>query len=105
MSQPNEASVEEILESIKKVIARDSRENALEMRRQRESDGIVRNVEIDEEVDAAEEDEEVLDLGEMEFAEDVNADEAPDHDPDSPLTSEDVRDSMRENFSALAMLG
>ena len=40
MGQGNEASVEEILESIKKVIARDNREDAMEMRRRRETQGV-----------------------------------------------------------------
>ena len=41
MHQDNESSVEEILESIKKVMARDSRVIALEQRRRRESQGVV----------------------------------------------------------------
>ncbi len=113
MPQENEASVEEILESIKKVIARDNRESALEMRRRRETDGVIRTSQGgDSEGSAAgmPDDDEVLDLGEMEFAEDFDedADGFEDEDEggpiDAPLTNEAVRDSMRENFAALAML-
>ncbi|ALE17799.1 hypothetical protein AMC99_02526 [Altererythrobacter epoxidivorans] len=106
MSQHNEASVEEILESIKKVIARDNREGARELQRQREAEGVVRTEEARPAPTPAEE-EEVLDLAEMEFAEDHAVDHDNDEDQedgDSPLTSETVRDSMRDNFAALAML-
>ena len=41
MRQDGEASVEEILESIKKVIARDNRAAAFDTRRRRESEGLV----------------------------------------------------------------
>jgi len=92
--QKDEASVEEILESIKKVIARDNRAGALETRLRRESDGLA------EPADGGPAGE-VLDLGTAEFVE-----EAPDEDEaeDAPLTTEDVRTSMRDNFAALAML-
>lgn len=85
MPHNNEASVEEILESIKKVIARDNRE-------------IPPAVQIPDEGGAiASEDDDVLDLGEMEVAEDNDPSEA-------PLTTDEVQKSMRENFEALAML-
>lgn len=85
MPHDNEASVEEILESIKKVIARDNRE-------------IPPAVQIPDEGGAiANEDDDVLDLGEMEVAEDNDPSEA-------PLTTDEVQKSMRENFEALAML-
>ncbi len=104
MAQDNEASVEEILESIKKVIARDNRDGALEARRRRVQDS--------DEAEAAkggrvadpataEEAEEVLDLAEMEFVED--RDDADDSD-DPQLTTDAVRGAMRENLEALAML-
>lgn len=102
MSQHNEASVEEILESIKKVIARDNRDNAMEMRRRRESEGVIRNTSVSDEDEG-----EILDLGEMEFAEDIDAAEetvASEETADTPLTSDVVSDAMRENFAALAML-
>ena len=103
MSQHNEASVEEILESIKKVIARDNRDSARELQRRREHEGIVREAAPD--LDDRED--EVLDLAAMEFAEDLDADMEADDDlieSDEPLTSDSLRDSMRENFAALAML-
>lgn len=85
MPHNNEASVEEILESIKKVIARDNRE-------------IPPAVQIPDEGGAiASEDDDVLDLGEMEVAEENDPSEA-------PLTTDEVQKSMRENFEALAML-
>ena len=103
MRQEGEASVEEILESIKKVIARDNRDSARELQRRREHEGIVREAASD--IDDRED--EVLDLAAMEFAEDLDADmEAEDDliESDEPLTSDSLRDSMRENFAALAML-
>ena len=95
MRQEGEASVEEILESIKKVIARDNRAGAVEQRRRRETEGVVEPADADEV-------EEVLDLGAMEFVEE--APEADDDEGESPLTSEGMRASIRDNFAALAML-
>ena len=60
MRQQGEPSVEEILESIKRVIARDNRETALAERRQRESAGVEALATTDDEAS----DEEVFDLGE-----------------------------------------
>lgn len=105
MAQDGEASVEEILESIKKVIARDNRVGALEARRRR-------LVVADDETpamplvrthvvrDADEFDDEVLDLADMEVPHDHEL--APGED--SPLIAETVRDAMQENLAALAML-
>jgi len=94
MPQQGEPSVEEILESIKKVIARDNREEAMEQRR-------LQSI-------AAEnfaQEEEVLDLAEMEFADGHGDTAGGDEDgEDTPLTTDTVRASMRENFAALAML-
>ena len=115
MAQQGEASVEEILESIKKVIARDNRDGALEARRRRQADAddaadraMATMAETSE---PAGEDEagEVLDLSEMELETGQN-DESEDRaegeaeDPDSPLIAENVRDAMQENLAALAML-
>lgn len=104
-----EASVEDILESIKKVIARDNRVGALEARRRRM---------LVSEDDSAEpaplarthkvrDAEEVLDLSEME----VEAEEPackpamPMATPEeTPLIADQVRDAMQENLAALAML-
>ena len=80
----NEASVEEILESIKKVIARDNRE-------------IPSAIQIPSEGGAIADEDDVLDLAEMEVAE-LN------ESPETPLTTDAVQKSMRDNFEALAML-
>ncbi|MGB3472339.1 MAG: DUF2497 domain-containing protein [Erythrobacter sp.] len=118
MAQQNEASVEEILESIKKVIARDNRVDALQSRSR--TDGIRDGVQ-DDEPEAAEEDAEVLDLAEMQFAaEDASEDADYDADYDAegdlndtqgdlredqtPLITEAVRGAMQENLAALAMI-
>ncbi|MCL4671563.1 MAG: DUF2497 domain-containing protein [Sphingomonadaceae bacterium] len=91
MGQHGEASVEEILESIKKVIARDNRVGALEERRRRETQGVVEPA-SDEEAD------EVLELGDDHMVEEA--------DPvgEEPLIAESVRESMQANLAALAML-
>ncbi|WP_126173293.1 DUF2497 domain-containing protein [Altericroceibacterium xinjiangense] len=82
MPQDGEPSVEEILESIKKVIARDNRESARALRQPH-----------------AEEDEDVLDLGEAdEFSDAESADD------EAPLTAERSARAMRESLAALAVL-
>lgn len=105
MAQENEPSVEEILESIKKVIARDNRAGALEARRRRmlvsEDEGaepapLVRTHKVRDS-------EEVLDLSDMDLAPEPPA--VPLAAPEeSPLIAETVRDAMQENLAALAML-
>ena len=95
MRQEGEPSVEEILESIKRVIARDNRETAQIERRQRESAGLG----VETLVERAEEsaDREVFDLGE--------AVELGDASEDGPsLTTERTAGAMRESLAALAML-
>lgn len=105
MGQDNEASVEEILESIKKVIARDNRAGALEARRRRtlvtdDEDAPIAPIARTHQVRDAEE---VLDLADMEVAEEVSA--LPlDAAGETPLIAETVRDAMQENLAALAML-
>ena len=106
MRQEGEPSVEEILESIKKVIARDNRAEAAEERRQREAASLP---EADDSVE--EEYAEVFDLA----AEDELADELADEleleatamesaNEDAPLVTEDARMSMQDSLTALAML-
>ena len=122
MQQPGEPSVEEILQSIKKVISRDGVE--LDARRP-----TLRRSAAPEPIDAAPElgDEEVLELAPdtmIAFAEDETS--AMEHDnswsdedehalpteleesatpaDDEPLTGETTRSAMRENLAALAML-
>ncbi|MBV7258591.1 DUF2497 domain-containing protein [Erythrobacter crassostreae] len=98
----NEASVEEILESIKKVIARDNRESAIQTRKRREEDAD--RAEEDAQLEASSED--VLDLAEMELENLESPAEAGDTaaDDESPLVTEEVRGAMQENLAALAML-
>jgi cell pole-organizing protein PopZ len=117
MRQEGEASVEEILESIKKVIARDNRASALDTRRRRETEGLEAAPEPADEEEA----DEVLDLAAADYVEQApefndrigeNADydhgEDEDHDDsppaDTPLLTDSAREAMRENLAALAML-
>jgi len=95
MRQQGEPSVEEILESIKRVIARDNRETAQVERRRRESAGLGTEALIV--ADAEDDEDEVLDLDEAVALEDA----AP---PSSGLTTERTAESMRESLAALAML-
>lgn len=92
MAQHGEASVEEILESIKKVIARDNRDAAPPLRPATLN------------ADSAQDDDEVLDLADMEITGESEDEEGEASGYDSPLTTEAVRRSMRDNFEALAML-
>lgn len=106
MRQEGEASVEEILESIKKVIARDNRANAVIDRRKREDEGVVE----DSAKPVAEDEDEILDLGTAELVEQTGDEECREPGPididgsDAPLTTDAARDTMRENLAALAML-
>jgi cell pole-organizing protein PopZ len=96
MRQAAEPSVEEILESIKKVIARDNRAGAAEERREREERGIAP---VEREAECNELDDSVLDLGamaELEGDEEIA--------PAAPLVAADTVSSMRESLAALAML-
>jgi cell pole-organizing protein PopZ len=107
MRNAGEPTVEEILESIKKVIARDNRAEAAEQRRQRETHGLAEPEFGRPDVD---EQEDVLDLAEdARFA--ISEEFAVEHDdekatptPDSPMLTETARASMRESLAALAML-
>ncbi|XUU61410.1 DUF2497 domain-containing protein [Erythrobacter sp. HA6-11] len=110
MTQQNEASVEEILESIKKVIARDSSGGEFLMRTKSEpqEEALV-------EPAAEDEAEEVLDLSDMEYLGDEGLVEPEDEldaevfeealDEEEPaLTTEAAAGAMRDNLAALAML-
>ncbi len=102
MAQDGEASVEEILESIKKVIARDNREGAMQARRRRTKEA--EQADAEHSVSTASADE-VLDLGSMEFLDaDIPEDSADDDEGEAPLTTDAVRGAMRDNLAALAML-
>lgn len=100
MRQVGEPSVEEILESIKKVIARDNRVGAAEQRSRRETSGVSGGIPVAATpVDVPEEDD-VLDLAtSAALAEDEDTDS-----PETPLITDVVRGSMRDSLAALAML-
>ena len=98
MRQQGEPSVEEILESIKRVIARDNRETAQVERRHRESAGLGTDTLIATDEDADEDG--IFDLGEA-----VELDEREGREEASPrLTTERTAGAMRESLAALAML-
>jgi cell pole-organizing protein PopZ len=105
MRQAGEPSVEEILESIKKVIARDNRVGAAEQRSRRETvvsaPDSFKTIALE-----LEEDEDVLDLAESaalaEEEDDYDTSEA--ESLEAPLITDDARGSMRESLAALAML-
>ena len=94
MRQVGEPSVEEILASIKNVIARDNRDGAALERRERTERGLSRAAQMT----TADDSDEVLELD----AATAIADE--DGTTDSPLLSANVASSMRESLAALAML-
>lgn len=112
MRQASEPTVEEILESIKKVIARDNRASAADQRAAFEP--VFRPEAAGE--DSGEGDEDILDLtesaalSEHDRAEDDVAgserdgDVAAETDDAAPLLDASVRTSMRESLAALAML-
>lgn len=102
MANNSEASVEEILESIKKVIARDNRESALEMRNRKSTPS--QDAELPdqsgEEEAVLDPNDGVLDLAEMELSEAIEIED----DGETPLLADEVREAMHENLAALAML-
>jgi len=96
MRHESEPSVEEILESIKKVIARDNRDSAEAVRRRRETEGLIARPAYSD--DAAHQDEDdVLDLGAM-------AAEVEESVASEGLTNAEAADAMRQSLAALAML-
>ena len=104
MRQAGEPSVEEILDSIKKVIARDNRSLAAEGRRQREEAGMTPNDKIDDEPF---EEEEVLELADSDHFDEVDeafVEDGADAAADAPLVTEVARVSMQQSLEALAML-
>ena len=95
MRHEGEPSVEEILESIKKVIARDNRETLQAERRRRESAGIPLTPGKPTDHDGNElDDDEVLELGDASRIE----------GSDDSLTTASAAQSMRESLAALAMI-
>lgn len=99
MRHEGEPSVEEILESIKKVIARDNRETLQAERRRRESAGVAPLASAPDPDDDAEADE-VLDLGEAGKL--FDADE--ERRREDGLTNESAARAMRDSLAALAMI-
>ena len=106
MPQGGEASVEEILDSIKKVIARDNRAGALEARRRRdrtdrEDAAAMEDPVLDEEAD------EIFDLAEADLVDDEDSLDAPSgeaDDTEESLMSANSRNAMRDNLATLALL-
>ncbi len=90
MRQSGEPSVEEILDSIKKVIARDNRAGAAVERKEREERGLKTNA-----AESFDED----DVFELDASAELVEDGAAD-----PLLPENTASSMRESLAALAML-
>jgi len=100
MRQAGEPSVEEILESIKKVIARDNRgDSGMEPEAREAVHTALRE-------DHDHMDSEVLDLAAAEAEFDEMEEAEPDAAPaaEAPLVTEDARISMRDSLTALAML-
>lgn len=113
MQQPGEPSVEEILESIKKVIAREHAPAAAPQRRRTGAADMAAPAAHAEAVAQTRETEEVLELDEeamvaLSEQEDqagdryAEAQAAPQSDP--PLTADATAKALRDNFAALAML-
>lgn len=95
MRQNGEPSVEEILDSIKKVIARDNREMAQVERQRRETAGIGADAQAESAGEhQADEVLELTEAGEM----------VEDHGRADGLTTERTAGAMRESLAALAML-
>lgn len=94
MRQSSQPTVEEILESIKQVIASDNRAGAAEVRRERETRGMAERDILDLGADAR-----ILD----EAGEDEVVDET-DEAEDGPLLEDRVQAGISESLAALAML-
>lgn len=103
MRQEGEPSVEEILESIKKVIARDNRDSADALRRRRETDGLIaRPSAAPADDDEADGEDDILDLSMIasQMAEPESARDA----AGDGLTNAAAADAMRQSLAALSML-
>jgi uncharacterized protein len=103
MRQEGEPSVEEILESIKKVIARDNRDNAETQRRQRGGDAPTPD-RADTAFAMPRGAEDVLDLSALFAAEDDDMADAEPAQAVDGLTNSQAADAMRQSLAALAML-
>lgn len=96
MRHDEEPTIEEILESIKQVIARDNDAGADEEREHRETAGAVGDTDA--------KDKDVLDLAESAELAETDSSEQEKSEPGSPLLTEDAQYAMRESLAALAML-
>ena len=96
MRQAGEPSVEEILASIKKVIARDNREGAAIERREREERGMGTD-ERDFSANPDDHNDEVLDLAEL-------GEEVGPADGNDQLVASETVSSISESLAALAMM-
>lgn len=104
MRQEGEPSVEEILESIKKVIARDNRETAVAERQRRESVGLrERFIDVPVDEDEGDTDRGVLELRDAEIFDEPEP-EPPVAPQPSALLSAETERSMRESFAELAVM-
>ena len=104
MQQPGEPSVEEILDSIKKVIARDNRDGMIAERRRRATaarEELVEPADEDEAVEVFELDADfVVDHADAEPI----AEDSDDFEAEEALIGAKTREAMQQNFAALAML-
>ena len=100
MRQEGEPSVEEILDSIKRVMERDRAEASEFVQRNRAPENLDHVLAPEPAPEPVDEDEanEILDLGE------AGATIGDDSDIDGRLTNEDAADAMRQSLAALAML-
>jgi len=96
VAQAGEPSVEEILASIKKVIARDNRAGAEE----RERPTVLNQPPLPP-VQLEEDD--ILDLDDIDMSQGARYEEEP-AQPDAPLPTEHARASMRESLAALSVM-
>ncbi len=105
MAKENGPSVEEILESIKKVIARDNRSDARPIGKRHEEEPEPEPHVVDVESTDGDEAAEVLDLADMQLAEKEAEDPTEAlAKATAPLIGEGARGAMQENLAALAML-
>ena len=103
MRQSGEPSVEEILESIKKVIARDNRSGAAVERREREERGLARETGANGGENGAGA-EEILELDAAAALDDGDDDDHGDDAAVAPLLTGNAASSISESLAALAML-
>ena len=104
MQQPGEPSVEEILESIKKVIAREAAPAAPAPRRRMTAETVEPAMPGEAEEVLELDEAAMLALTELDEAEAERVEEEDEGATAAPLTGEATVSAMRENFAALAML-